>query len=201
MATFALQHTRPRRTRHNARTAPLTCYRALTAQRNKQMQGQAMTKTPTMPPGCTITRRARTAIALLALFGSATAAPAPDAARAQVYRCQAPDGAIEFRQEPCPAGSQGESLTIEDRQTGWTLVPKDQAARPGPVPKAPKKAASQRRPAGPSARERREQECRKKRQQAEDIDRRLRLGTSGRQGSDLRHRRGRLEDFLYEYCE
>lgn len=164
------------------------------------MKGQDMTRTLTHPPGHTKTHLAWASVALSALIWSGTAAPSPDAARAQVYRCEGPGVAIEFRQEPCPAGSQGAPLTIEDRPVGWTLVPEDQAARPDPTSRSRKKAASQRRPAGPSARERREQQCRTKRQQAEDIDRRLRLGTSGRHGSDLRHRRERLEDFLYEHC-
>jgi hypothetical protein len=92
-------------------------------------------------------------------------------------------------------------LTIEDRPTGWTLVPEGQGARREPPPRSRKKAVSERRPAGGSAKERREDACHKKRQQVEDIDRRLRLGTSGRQGADLRHRRVRLEDFLYQHCD
>ena len=137
----------------------------------------------------------------MALFGSGAADTTPNATRAQVYRCQGPQGAIEFRQEPCPPGTQGEAAIIEDRPIGWSLVPEGQSARQEPAPKSRKKAESKRRPAGASAEERREQECRTKRQQVEDIDRRLRLGTSGRQGADLRRRRGRLEDFLYEQCD
>jgi hypothetical protein len=137
----------------------------------------------------------------MALIGSATADPAPNAARAQVYRCEGYQGTVEFRQEPCTPGSQGDALTIEDRPTGWTLVPDGQGARREPPPRPREKRASERRPAGASAKEHREQACQKKRQQVEDIDRRLRLGTSGRQGADLRHRRGRLEDFLYEHCD
>jgi hypothetical protein len=140
-------------------------------------------------------------MALMALVGSATADPGPDATRAQVYRCQGPQGAVEFRQEPCPPGSQGDALTIEDRPTGWTLVPEGQDARREPPAKPRKKVASERRPAGTSATERQAQACRKKREQVEDIDRRLRMGTSGRQGADLRHRRSKIEDFLYEHCD
>jgi len=160
-----------------------------------------MTSTPSIPPGRTRPCHAWAGVSLMALVGSAMADPAPDATRAQVYRCQGPQGAIEFRQEPCPPGSQGDTLTIEDRPTGWTLVPEVEGARGEPPPKARTKAVPKRRPASGSAKERREQACHKKRQQVEDIDRRLRIGTSGRQGADLRHRRGRLEDFLYQHCD
>ena len=160
-----------------------------------------MTKAPPIPssrrrPGC-----AWAAVALIALIGSAPADPGAGVARAQVYRCQGPQGAVEFRQEPCPPGSQGDTLTIEDRPTGWTLVPEDKHAGGEPTSKPRKPAASKPRPAGASAKERRDQTCEKKRQQVEDIDRRLRLGTSARQGTDLRHRRGRLEDFLSQHCD
>jgi hypothetical protein len=123
------------------------------------------------------------------------------AAGSQVYRCEGPEGAIEFRQEPCPPGSRGEAVAIDDGYTGWTPTQVDQgAARQGA--KTPRhKAPAKRRSAGPSARERREMECRKKREQVEDIDRRLRLGTKAHRGVDLRHRRERLEDFLREQCD
>jgi hypothetical protein len=128
-------------------------------------------------------------------------APAPGAAQTQVYRCQVPNGAIEFRQEPCAPGSQGGAITIEDRPTGWTLAPPDQGAGQSDAPSPRKKKASKGRSSGTSARERREQTCDKKHQQVEDINRQLRLGTSARQGTDLRHRRSVLEDFLYEHCD
>jgi hypothetical protein len=164
-----------------------------------------MTRAPTTPaspptPGRPALYCAWAGVALAAIVWCVPAQAGPDAARTQVYRCQGPEGAIEFRQEPCPPGTQGGSLTVEDRPTGWTLVPKGQGPRPEPAPRPHEQTAPERRPAGASAMERREAECRRKRQQVEDLDRRLRLGTSGRQGTDLRHRRGRLEDFLYEHC-
>jgi len=137
-------------------------------------------------------------IVLIALITCPPVDGAPDAARAQVYRCQGPQGAIEFRQEPCPAGSQQEALSIEDHPIGWTPLP--DGSRAGPTAPSPRKPAARRGSAASSSRERRVQECTKKRQQVEDIDRKLRLGTSGRHGADLRHRRARLEDFLFESC-
>jgi hypothetical protein len=148
--------------------------------------------------GASLRAGAQAAIIALAL---AAAPPAPGAAQTQVYRCQGPNGAAEFRQWPCAADDQGEPLIIEDRPTGWTLAPPDQGAKHGPASTAPKKKrTSQRRSGGATARERTERECDKKRQQVEDIDRRLRLGTSGHQGTELRHKRHGLEDFLFENC-
>jgi hypothetical protein len=160
-----------------------------------------MTKAPPIPSGHRRHCFAYVGVALMALFGSALADPGAGAVRAQVYRCQGPQGAIEFRQEPCPPGSQGDTLTIEDRPTGWTLVPEGKGTGGAATPRSRKQAASKPRPASASAKERREQACHKKRQQVEDIDRRLRLRTSGRQGTDQRHRRGRLEDFLSQHCD
>jgi len=139
--------------------------------------------------------------AAIAAAALASMAAVPAAAGSQVYRCRGPDGAIEFRQEPCPPGSQGEAMAIDEGHTGWVPTPADQGAAPGGAQAPRHKAPAKRRSAGSSARERRELECRKKRERVEDIDRRLRLGTKARQGADLRNRRGRLEDFLRDHCD
>lgn len=136
----------------------------------------------------------------LALAALAWAAPAPAASQTQVYRCQGPSGAVEFRQEPCTPESPGTALTIEDHPTGWTPTPASPAATPKAAPHPHRKGAGK-HGSGPSAKERQAQACQKKRQQVEDIDRKLRLGTRGRQGADLRHRRLGLEDYLYENCD
>lgn len=136
----------------------------------------------------------------VALAALTWTADTPAAAQAQVYRCQAPGGVIEFRQEPCAPGTTGDALTIEDHPIGWTPAPAGQGAAQKAAPKPRKQAVTKGR-GGASAKERREETCRKKRQQVEDIDRRLRLGTKGRQGADLRHRRRGYEDFLYEQCD
>jgi hypothetical protein len=130
----------------------------------------------------------------------AAAIPAT-AAEAQVYRCEGRDGAIEFRQAPCPADSQGTQLIIEDHPIGWTPAPAgSQAGKRGDPPNKPRSKA-RRHHSGPSARERKAEECRKKRERVEDINRKLRQGTTGRQSADLRHKRRRLESFLYDECD
>jgi hypothetical protein len=108
---------------------------------------------------------------------------------------------LEFRQGPCPPGAQGEALNVASPQIGWIPSPGDQTTGPKAAPKPRTKAALQPRSAGAPSDDRGERECLKKRQQLDDIDRRLRLGTSGRKGADLRHRRRGLEDFLYERCD
>ncbi len=162
---------------------------------------------PYTPGGGPLPNRARSAWWLAPGLGLglglgltwALAVTSPAAAgEAQVYRCQAPGGMVEFRQEPCAPGSPGEALRLEDHPTGWNSAPGAPSAKPdaNPKPKAAKKARS-----GPSARERQAETCQKKQQQVEDIDRRLRLGTKPRQGTDLRHRRRGLEEYLYENCD
>jgi hypothetical protein len=136
------------------------------------------------------------AVAVMALAACTTTA---STAQTQVYRCEGRSGAIEFRQAPCPANSQGESLIIEDRPIGWTPAPADPGTRKQSSPK--RKAKAPKRRSGPTARERKIEECRKKRERVEDIDRKLRLGTKGRQNANLHHQRRRLESFLYDECD
>jgi len=136
-------------------------------------------------------------VAVAALLGGAHA-PAASAGQVQVYRCEGVEGAVEFRQKPCPLDQPGEAVTIEDHTTGWTPAP--QAAEPTAAPKTKKKHTPKRR-SGPSASERKQETCGKKRDQLEDINRTLRLGVNGRQSTNLRHRRRRLEDYLFHECD
>lgn len=139
----------------------------------------------------------RALIAMAVLLGGAHALTA-SADQVQVYRCQGVEGRIEFRQKPRPLGQPGEEVTIEDQPVGWTSAPP--AAEPTAPPKT-KKQQAPKRYSGPSAKEREQETCRKKRDQLEDINRTLRLGTKGRQSADLRHRRRRLEDYLFHECD
>jgi hypothetical protein len=121
-----------------------------------------------------------------------------------VYRCRGANGGIEFRDDPCPPGTQGESLVVEDHPTGWTPSPAPSASRTlsGQKAKAGTKAGHGKgKGSAQSARERQEEICRKKRQQVEEIDRKLRLGTKVRQGNELRHRRSVVEEYLDAHCD
>lgn len=124
-----------------------------------------------------------------------------------VYRCRGAKGGIEFRDDPCPPGTQGESLVVEDHPTGWTPTPAS------PTPASKRTSTGQKTKAGTkagrgkgkasaqSARERQEESCRKKRQQVEDINRKLRAGTKVRQGTELRHSRSVIEEYLDAHCD
>jgi hypothetical protein len=124
-----------------------------------------------------------------------------------VYRCRGAKGGIEFRDDPCPPGTQGESLVVEDHPTGWTPTPAPptRAARRTSTGHKAKAGANAGHGKGKgsahSARERQEESCRKKRQQVEDIDRKLRAGTRVRQGTELRHRRSVAEEYLDTHCD
>ena len=121
-----------------------------------------------------------------AASGVAPAAPEGVA----VYRCRGPKGVTEFREGPCPPGTQGEPLVLEDHPVGWTPTPvpkrtsSDHQAKAGASAVHGKSKSSTQ-----SARERQEESCDKKREQVEEINRKLRAGATARKGTELRHRR------------
>jgi hypothetical protein len=93
---------------------------------------------------------------------------------------------------------------VEDHPTGWTPTPAPSASRSstGQKAKAGTKAGHGKgKGSAQSARERQEEICRKKREQVEDLDRRLRLGATARKSTELRHRRRVYEDYLYTHCD
>jgi len=189
---------KPRRRRHNPRTAT-----------PRARPGRPPTMVPVLltgmlwtPPGTPVW-----AAPSVPLDPQATAEAAAPPEGVAVYRCRGAKGGIEFRDVPCPAGTQGETVVVEDHPTGWTPTPAPQtpAARrtsTGQKSKAGTKAGHGKgKGSAPSARERQEESCRKKRQQVEDIDRKLRLGTKVQQGNDLRHRRSVAEEYLDAHCD
>ena len=124
-----------------------------------------------------------------------------------VYRCRGAKGGIEFRDDPCPPGTQGESLVVEDHPTGWTptpapATPSDRRTSTGQKAKAGTNAGHGKgKGSARSARERQEESCRKKCEQVEDLDRKLRLGATARKSTELRHRRRIYDDYLYTHCD
>jgi len=111
-----------------------------------------------------------------------------------VYRCLAPDGAIEFRQTLCSAGADGEEISVDDRKTGWTPPTK---AVDGPKRNDARRARDH--DAGDS-KDKRDEKCFKKRQQLQDINWQLRRGYKPSKGDSLRHRRRAYEEYLTRYC-
>lgn len=117
------------------------------------------------------------------------------AAEAGVYRCDQPDGAVEFRLGPC-AGDPGEPLEIRPQ-----LFPGKQFGGP----QLRRKKASSR--SGDESGDRRtrlartaEKRCWRTRKNIEKIERRLRQGYSRSQGERLRERRRDYEDYLRVFC-
>jgi hypothetical protein len=141
-------------------------------------------------------RRALTA-ALCLLYPLTTA---DIAAETSVHRCTRPDGGVEFSQFPCPTGSSGEQIVVEDRKTGWTPAksgPREQQRadrRPG---SGTRKASANR----DAADARREDRCWKKRQLLDEVNWRLRRGYKPSKGIELRRRRARYEDYIARFCD
>ena len=119
-----------------------------------------------------------------------------------VYRCRDAKGGIEFRDGPCPPGAEGEALVVEDHPTGWTPTPAPKRTETVRKAKAGADAGQAKaRASARSARERQEEICRKKRQQVEDINRKLRAGAKVRKGTELHHRREVAEEYLDTHCD
>jgi hypothetical protein len=90
---------------------------------------------------------------------------------------------------------------VEDHPTGWIPNPAPKRTETGRKAKTGVGAGQTKaRASARSARERHEESCRKKRQQVEEIDRKLRLGAKVRQGTELRHRREIAADYLDTHC-
>lgn len=116
-----------------------------------------------------------------------------------VYQCTAPDGAIEFRQLPCADGSQERGLVIEDRKTGW--VP-SKPRIDAPSDAAGKSDSRNRKSTagGKSAKDRREEQCWKKRQLLDEVEWTLKRGYKAGQGNKLRRKRRVYEDYISKFC-
>jgi hypothetical protein len=137
----------------------------------------------------TLTRTKTCAGALATVLLLAVAELAADTA---VYRCENAAGGIEFSQRPCAEG--GEQIIIEDRLTGWT-PPAGDNRQPAEQSPKPQKGAKTVRTAT-----NRETTCWNKRNQLEQVNRKLRRGYTPAKGVELRHKRRMYEDYLSEFC-
>ena len=119
-----------------------------------------------------------------------------------VYRCRDAKGGIEFRDDPCPPGAEGEALVVEDHPTGWAPPPAPKRTETVHKAKAPTDAGQAKaRASALSALERQDERCRKKREQVEDINRKLRAGAKARKATALHHRREVAEEYLDSHCD
>jgi hypothetical protein len=126
----------------------------------------------------------------LAADGGGTAAGEPP----EIYRCTAPDGAVEFRQYPCHERDASSRIDIDDSPTGW--VPPTPAPRPAP-PAAPRFTKPAMVEQDPALADR----CWKKQRQLDEVNRRLRAGYTPVQGERLRQRRRDYEAYLRRFCD
>ncbi len=124
--------------------------------------------------------------------------PVYAAGSTEISRCTAADGSVEFRQGPCDARTQEQTLTIEDRPTGWVApkVPTELLE----VPTKPRNRLRQDAAAGRAA-ETQKRQCWEKRQRLEEVENRLRHGYKAKQGMALKQRRDYYEAYLDEFCE
>jgi hypothetical protein len=112
-------------------------------------------------------------------------------AQAEVYRCTAPDGSIEFRQHPCHGRDDAETLLIEDNRTGWVPPKPTAEAKPKARKTAPKQTTD---------RDRYADRCWSKRQQLERIENELRAGYTVARGERLKQRRREAEAWINRFC-
>ena len=125
---------------------------------------------------------------------------APLAAETRVYRCIGSDGAVELRQRPCPEGTEEDQILVDDRKIGWDPSATAKGEKPKGMGGSDKPRRNAQKPKESSAKARREDECRKKRQLLEEVNWKLRRGSKPGKGVELRHKRHVYEDYLRDHC-
>lgn len=144
-------------------------------------------------------KRTRTgATGLLAAF--LIIGTAPQAAETRVYRCTSPDGGIELRQRPCPEGTEGDEILIEDRRTGWNPSTTEEGEKPKGTggPGKPKRKSKKRNESAAKARH--DEQCWKKRQLLKEVNWKLRRGYKPGKDVALRRKRETYEDYIRAFC-
>jgi hypothetical protein len=116
-------------------------------------------------------------------------------AQTSVFRCTAPDGSIEFRQQACQKADRSATIELNDRRTGWTPPPGEK-----PSASKPKGRGKKKRPTSAQDDDKYADRCWNKRQQLERVNAELRAGYKTAQGVKLRRRRSEYEAFLSRYC-
>lgn len=116
-------------------------------------------------------------------------------AQAEVYRCTAPDGSLEFRQHRCDQNDSSNRLQIQDTRTGWTPPAVDDLRTSGERRKQKRKT-----PAAQDQKADYADRCWNKRQRLERVNAQLRAGYRPDQGVKLRRRRSEYEAYLRRYC-
>jgi len=112
-----------------------------------------------------------------------------------VFRCTAPDGSIEFRQQACQKADSSATIELKDTRTGWT-PPSGEKARSSDSKKRRKK----KQPTTKDDADKYADRCWAKRQQIERVNTELRAGYKTARGVKLRRRRSEYEAFISRYC-
>jgi len=127
-----------------------------------------------------------------AMLGGLMFLGAGTAVAAKMYRCDDGNGGIEFRQSVCTEGRQRE-VEVRDVKMGWDAPIPEVRIKEKDKPKNRARKASK-------SRAKTDQQCFKKQQQLESVNRKLRSGYKAGKGADLRHRRRQYEDYLSKFC-
>ena len=133
------------------------------------------------------------------LFPCLQIAAADSPTQTSFYRCVAPDGKIEFRQTSCASDSSQKKVTVEDHKVGWEgpkLKFEHKSRGLTDPPKSKRKKDKKERTGSPT-----EEQCWKKHQSIEEIDRKLRRGYKPSTGDDLRHKRRVYKDYVRRFCK
>jgi hypothetical protein len=116
-------------------------------------------------------------------------------AQASIFRCTAPDGSIEFRQQACQKADRSATIELNDTRTGWTPPSGEK-----PRSSESKKRGKKKQPTTTEDDDKYADRCWNKRQQLERVNTELRAGYKTAQGVKLRRRRSEYEAFLSRYC-
>lgn len=145
-------------------------------------------------------------VALLWCLAAFSGGAGKTVAQTSVYRCTAPDGSIEFRQQACDGSHEANQVEVLDRRTGW-VPPSSPDLLKSSRPKAVRPASDEKtrdRRQGPSTRKgstgKDADRCWAKHQQIARINAELRAGYKPQRGVKLRRRRSEYEAFLSRYC-
>lgn len=126
-----------------------------------------------------------------------SSAAGPPGLAVRVYRCQAADGRIEFRQSRCHTGEEV-VLQVRNHTSGWVrplLSPRSHPARPGPGEDPPADGDGHAAPGAVAVRR-----CRQASRRLERIRRRLRGGYRAGESGPLHRQQREQAGLIRRYC-
>ena len=153
-----------------------------------------------------LARRHFTAFALGRLLTGGILLGLPVWAAAEgIWRCDGPNGAVEFRATPCP-GDGGSPLETRDPAVGWDSSDMPERLRdfrqtytPPPTRRSSGEAKANRKTQEQAERQR--LACWKNEQRLEETQAKLRRGYTAKEADKLRRQRTRYEDYRDRFCD